>query len=70
MSIRLLTISVLLYAMFFVLIGEHTLWEHMRRIASTEEARELTSEIGNTVVRLKEAIGDLNIGNPIKKVTD
>ena len=43
--IRLLVGSACLYCTFFVDIGSRTLWQHMRRIAGTSEARELGAEI-------------------------
>ena len=67
-SLKLLGLSVVLYVTFFVVIGELTLWEHLRRIAGSDEARDLTSELGNVVNRVKTVVSEFEIGNQIRKV--
>jgi hypothetical protein len=67
-SVKLVVLSVILYATFFIPVGERTLWEHLRRISNTREARELTSEVGNMMNRIKNEAGKISLGNPLKKV--
>jgi len=67
-SLKLLGLSVVLYVTFFVPIGELTLWEHLRRIAGSDEAQDLTSELGDVVNRVKRVVSDIEIGNKIRKV--
>lgn len=64
-SLKLLGLSVVLYVTFFVSIGELTLWEHLRRIAGSDEARDLTSELGNVMNRVKNVVNEFEIGNQI-----
>ena len=47
----LLVLGVLTYATFFVPIGERTLFQHLSRIARTEEAQELGREVGDASAR-------------------
>jgi hypothetical protein len=67
-SLKLLGLSVILYVTFFVAIGELTLWEHLRRIAGSDEARDLTSELGNVMNRVKNVVSEIDIGNRTRKV--
>lgn len=69
-SLKLLGLSIVLYVTFFIPVGERTLWEHFRRIAGSNEARELTSELGSVVNRVKKAVGEIDFGNPLGKVDD
>jgi len=65
-SIKLLALSAMLYVTFFVPIGNHTLYEHLDRIADTKEAQELTSGLWETVDWVKQRVGDLALGNRAK----
>ena len=67
-SFKLLILSVVLYVTFFVPIGELTLWEHLGRIAKSDEAQELTSELGIVMNRVKNIVGEIELGNQIRKV--
>ncbi len=67
-SLKLLGLSVVLYVTFFVSIGELTLWEHLRRIAGSDEARNLTSELGDVMNRVKSVVSEFEIGNQMRKV--
>jgi hypothetical protein len=44
---------VLLYFAFFVTLGRRTLFEHLSRIASTDEAQELGEDVVDAVDRLR-----------------
>ncbi|MEM1414736.1 MAG: hypothetical protein AAGH15_07540 [Myxococcota bacterium] len=46
--------AVVTYVFFFVPLGERTLFEHAKRIATTEEARELGAEAGQAARRLED----------------
>lgn len=52
--LSLLGAGVLLYIFFFVPLGELTAFQHARRIAGTEEARELGQEAGAAARRLEK----------------
>ncbi|MDH5493360.1 MAG: hypothetical protein OEY14_15505 [Myxococcales bacterium] len=52
--------AALLYVAFFVPLGERTIAEHLRRVASTEEAQELGRELGEAGERLgRQAAADV-----------
>jgi hypothetical protein len=44
------------YVAVFVPLGSHTLWEHITRIAGTEEAQELGREVDSASERLETAL--------------
>jgi hypothetical protein len=48
-GLKLLISVATIYLMFFVKIGDRTLFQHGRRIAHTPEARELGSDIATAV---------------------
>jgi hypothetical protein len=48
----------LLYFAFFVNVGRRTLFEHLSRIAQTEEAQELGEDVAGTVDRFTAATSD------------
>jgi hypothetical protein len=50
----LLVLGVVGYFVFFVPLGERTLFQHMRRIAATDEAGELREEVGVAGQRLAD----------------
>jgi len=52
----LLVLGVLVYATFFVPLGQRTLYQHVTRIAGTDEARDLGREVGEATHRAGEAI--------------
>jgi hypothetical protein len=52
----MLALAALLYCMFFVPIGERTLYAHLSRIASTEEAQELVGAVATLVASAKAAL--------------
>ena len=52
----LVVLSAIGYFAVFVPIGSRTLWEHVTRIASTEEAQELGREVDSASQRLETVI--------------
>jgi hypothetical protein len=46
----------LLYGLFFVPFGRRTLYEHLGRIAATEEAKELGADVEAKASRLSEGV--------------
>jgi hypothetical protein len=61
-AIRMLLLAALIYATFFVPIGEHTLYKHAVRIGGTPEAQELWSAVvdagSGAVQQLSDAVGN------------
>lgn len=61
-ALRMLMLAALLYATFFVPIGEHTLYKHAVRIGGTPEAQELWSSVvaagTGAAQRLSDAVGN------------
>jgi len=62
-GVRMLTLAGALYVAFFVPVGAHTLAGHLSRIASTDEAGELTDALSSAVTdaysALSERVADL-----------
>jgi hypothetical protein len=56
-------LSALLYGAFFVKLGRFTTYEHMCRIAGTDEAHELAGEVTQAADQAKSA-ALRRIGNP------
>ena len=56
LTLQMLTLAAVLYCTFFVPIGERTLYAHLSRIVSTDEAQELIGEVGTAVARAKAAL--------------
>ena len=48
-AFSMLALAGFLYATFFVPLGRHTLYGHLKRIAGTDEARELGAEVSAVV---------------------
>jgi hypothetical protein len=44
-GVRMLSLAGVLYVTFFVPLGPHTLYGHLRRIADTQEASELSRAV-------------------------
>lgn len=57
-ALSLATTLALLYLFFFVPIGQRTLYEHVRRVAGTEEARELGRDVRGVSQRVLERVSD------------
>ena len=61
-TIRLLwrgaVIGFLAYAIFFARLGDRTPFQHVMRIAGTQEAQELGHEMGVATKRITKHIGD------------
>ncbi|MGB5811466.1 MAG: hypothetical protein WBG86_13090 [Polyangiales bacterium] len=61
-TIRLLwrgaVIGFVAYAFFFARLGDRTPFQHVMRIASTEEAQELGHEVGVATERITKQIGN------------
>lgn len=55
-AISFVVLAIVLYFVFLVPLGERTLYEHVRRIASTEEAQDLGEEVGEAGERLSEEL--------------
>jgi hypothetical protein len=60
--LKSLVTFVLIYCMFFVQIGDRTFWQHAKRIAGTDEARELGNGIVAALGSAKTAVAQ-KIGN-------
>ena len=58
MLVALVGLSCALYVFFLVPLGERTLYQHVRRIAATEEAEDLGRELGEAGERLTDEIGE------------
>ena len=56
--LSLIGAGVLLYVFFFVPLGERTAFQHARRIAGTDEARERGQEAGAAARRLEAHLQD------------
>ncbi len=51
-------VAFLAYVLFFVRLGERTPFEHLMRVAGTEEAQELGREVGAATERISKKIGE------------
>ena len=51
-------LAFLAYVLFFVRLGERTPFQHLMRVAGTEEAQELGREVGAATERITKKIGD------------
>jgi len=51
-------LAFLTYVLFFVRLGERTPFEHLMRVAGTEEAQELGREVGAATERITKKIGE------------
>ena len=51
-------LAFLAYLLFFVRLGERTPFQHLMRVAGTEEAQELGREVGAATERITKKIGD------------
>jgi hypothetical protein len=51
-------LAFLAYVLFFVRLGERTPFQHLMRVAGTEEAQELGREVGEATERISKKIGD------------
>ncbi len=51
-------LAFLAYVLFFVRLGERTPFQHLMRVAGTEEAQELGREVGAATERISKKIGD------------
>ena len=47
-----------LYLFFFVPLGQRTLYEHIRRIAATDEAQDLRDDVGEAGGRIRDRMRD------------
>lgn len=54
--VTLVALAAIAYVTFFIPLGQRTLWEHLMRIASTPEARELGHEATQAGKRLGESM--------------
>ncbi|MGB3049379.1 MAG: hypothetical protein WBB42_00175 [Polyangiales bacterium] len=57
-------LAFLAYVLFFVRLGERTPFQHLMRVAGTEEAQELGREVGVATERITK-----KIGNQVHEVT-
>ncbi|MBX3247355.1 MAG: hypothetical protein KF901_09245 [Myxococcales bacterium] len=55
-ALTLIGLAVVAYVFFFVPLGQRTMYQHARRIAGTEEARELGREATEAAERLREHV--------------
>lgn len=68
-ALKLCLLAAALYVVFFVPLGERTLYEHLSRIASTEEARELGGEVEGVVERAGSSAREKVLG-PVGRLVD
>jgi len=54
--ITLFILGGLVYFIFFVSLGEHTLWKHLVRISQTNEAKELSNQLEKKAENLKKEV--------------
>ncbi len=62
-AFRMLTLAAFIYVGAFVKLGRFTLFEHVSRIAATDEARDLKDEVATSVKSAHNAVTD-GLGNP------
>lgn len=55
-AVSFVVTAIVLYFVFLVPLGERTLYQHIMRIARTEEAQDLGEEVGEAGGRLKDEI--------------
>ena len=60
-SVKFLVLSALLYATFFVPVGERTVYEHLKRISRSDEAGELISGLGSAADKAKKELAKLEL---------
>jgi len=48
--------AVLCYLFFFVPLGRRTMWEHVQRIAATDEAQDLSEDVSSASDRVEGAV--------------
>jgi len=65
----LVGLAVLLYVLFFVQLGQWTLYEHFCRIAKTPEARELGNEVDGVVESTTER-ARVRVVEPVTRLMD
>jgi hypothetical protein len=56
LSVKLFVLSALLYITFFVPVANRTVFEHLKRIAATKEAKELGSGLESAALRVKDEL--------------
>lgn len=54
--VYLTSFCVLAYLFFFVPLGARTMWEHVQRIAATDEAQELGDDVSVAGERVETAV--------------
>jgi hypothetical protein len=71
LSFQLLVLSALLYLTFFVPVANRTIFEHMKRIAATKEAKELGNGLESAAIQAKEevtrAVGNVSAGRRLSR---
>jgi hypothetical protein len=55
-AVRMLLLAGLIYATFFVPIGDHTLYRHATRIAATKEAQELGASVAEVADEARQSL--------------
>jgi hypothetical protein len=55
-AFRMLLLAGIIYATFFVPIGEHTLYRHATRIAATPEAQELGDSVVGVADKARQTL--------------
>ncbi|MBC7173935.1 MAG: hypothetical protein H5U40_15950 [Polyangiaceae bacterium] len=58
----LIVLGVVGYFFFFVPLGDRTTFQHLRRIVATDEAQELSHEVGEAGRRLGSELRDQLLG--------
>lgn len=56
LSLKLLVLSALLYLTFFVPVANRTIFEHVKRIAATKEAKELGDGLESVAIQAKDEV--------------
>lgn len=67
-AFRMLTLAAFIYVGAFVKLGRFTLFEHVSRIAATDEARDLKDEVASSVKNVHGAVTS-GLGNPTTGAT-
>lgn len=56
-AFNLLMLAASVYVVFFVPLGERTVYQHLSRIADTAPAQEFAGEVGGLVDRARDEVG-------------
>lgn len=69
-AFSMLALAGALYATFFVPLGRHTLYGHLKRVAGTAEAQELGAEVSAVVNAARAEVASGVGSNPVPAHAD